>query len=392
MTTRFSGRTSFDLTENRLTARVGALRADGVPLLDLTGGNPTAAGIAYPDAVWRAFADPALLRYAPDPLGGLRAREAVCAALAGRGVPADPSRLVLTASTSEAYSFLLRLLCDPGDDVLVPAPSYPLLEYLARLDDVVARPWPLVYAGEWLVDVESVRAAVGPRTRAIVLVSPNNPTGSYVHPGELAALRELAAERRLALVVDEVFADYAFDDAFEGRYLTEPGDALLFGLGGLSKMAGLPQMKLAWTRVCGPAPLVGAAMERLEVVADTFLSVGTPVQAALPALLEAGDAVRAAILDRVRHGRAVVARALEGSAASLLHADGGWYAVLRVPRAASDEEWALALLDEDRVLVQPGWFFDFATEGHLVVSLLTPPDALAEGMARLRRRVDELAA
>lgn len=384
----FSARTSFDLAENRLSAAAASLRRSGARLLDLTTGNPTAAGIPYPDAIVQAFADPALLRYAPDPLGTAAAREAVAAALARRGVPADPGRILLTASTSEAYSYLLRLLCDPGDDVLVPAPSYPLLEYLARLDHVVARPWPLVYAGEWLIDLEAVRAAVGPRTRAVLLVSPNNPTGSYVHPAELRALAALAAERGLALIVDEVFADYAFDDAFTDRYLTDPGEALLFGLGGLSKAAGLPQMKLGWTRVCGPPALVSAALERLEVIADTFLSVGTPVQVVLPTLLRAGDEVQQAILARVRDNRAVALALLEGSVASILHADGGWYAVLQVPRALGDEEWALTLLEQDGVLVQPGWFFDFAREGHLIVSLLTHPDVLREGLVLLRARLE----
>lgn len=389
---RFSRRTSWSLNENHLTRRTRELRAAGAPLLDLTGGNPTVAGIPYPtERILAALADPAALRYDPAPFGAPAGREAVAAWLAARGAAADPGRVMLTASTSESYSYLLRLLCDPGDEVLVPAPSYPLLEYLAQLDDVVARPWPLLYAGEWHVDVAAVREAVGPRTRAILLVSPNNPTGSYVRPAELAALAEIAAERGLALVVDEVFADYPFDPAHEDRYLGT-SEALLFGLGGLSKAAGLPQMKLGWMRVDGPARLVEPAMERLEIIADTFLSVGTPVQAALPTLLAAGDQVREAILSRVRDNRRTVDALLAGAPANMLHADGGWYAVLRLPRALGDEAWALALLEQDGVVVQPGWFFDFATEGQAVVSLITPPDVLAEGLTRLRRRIEEVCA
>lgn len=379
---RFSRRTSWSLTENALARRLAELRAAGAPLLDLTGGNPTTAGFSYPPVV---LGDG---RYDPAPLGLPAARAAVAGALAERGVEVRADRLLLTASSSESYSFLLRLLCDPGDEVLVPAPSYPLLEYLAQLDDVVARPWPLVYAGEWHVDVEAVREAVGPRTRAILLVSPNNPTGSYVRREESAALESLAAERGLALIVDEVFADYPLDPGYSERYLRSR-DALLFGLGGLSKSAGLPQMKLGWIRLDGPEGLVSGALGRLEIIADTFLSVGTPVQATLPALLAAGDGVRAQILGRVRDNWRQAGEALRGASANLLHVDGGWYAVVRLPRALSDEAWALAFL-EDGVVVQPGWFFDFATEGHAVVSLITPPAVFGEGLARLVRRVEEV--
>jgi aspartate/methionine/tyrosine aminotransferase len=293
---------------------------------------------------------------------------------------------MLTASTSEAYAYLFKLLCDPGDEVLVPAPSYPLFDHLAGLEGVSLVPYRLAYDGEWHVDVPHLRAAVGAKTRAILAVSPNNPTGSYLKRDELAAMAALG----LPIVSDEVFAAYPLKvDARRAESALEAArETLVFALGGLSKLAGLPQMKLAWTCIAGPEAPRDEALARLELIADTFLSPGTPVQAALPRLLAAGARTRAAIAARTRTNLEVVRRACAGSAASVLDVEGGWYATLRVPHTCSEEAWVLALLERDGVYVHPGWFFDFAEDAVLVVSLLTPEPALAEGIARIVARVE----
>ncbi|RPJ40840.1 MAG: pyridoxal phosphate-dependent aminotransferase, partial [Candidatus Latescibacterota bacterium] len=344
-------------------------------------------GFAYPnEQILAAISEPRALRYEPDPRGLLSAREVLGRRLGG----IDPSRIVLSASTSEAYSWLFKLLADEGDEVLVAAPSYPLFDFLAKLESVRLRRYPLHYDGSWRVDMDALARAAGARTRAIVVVHPNNPTGSFLDDEEIEALRALAAERFLAIVSDEVFADYRFDDASRPLTLAGESGALTFSLGGLSKAAGLPQMKLAWIVASGPAALRDEALARLEIIGDTFLSVGTPVQAGLEGLLSAGDAVRVEILARLRANRAALFEAAgRGAAWECLHADGGWYAVLRVPRVRSDEEWALDLLGKDGVLVHPGALFDFAGEGYLVVSLLPEPVSFREGIARLRGRIAE---
>ena len=387
----FSRRTSRELTPNALSAALEERRARGAPVLDLTVSNPTTAGIPYDAAaITRALSDPRALVYAPEPLGILSAREAAAAeASASGGVPVDASRVMLTASTSEAYAFLMKLLCDPGDDVLVPAPSYPLFDLLAAFESVRLVPYRLAYDGAWHVDMDSVRRAVGPRTRAIFVVSPNNPTGSFLKKDELAGL----ASHGLPIVSDEVFAEYALYDsksapASRARTALEAEGALVFALGGLSKQAALPQMKLAWTCVGGPAAQVNEALARLELVGDSFLSAGTPVQLALPALLasraRATDAIRARTRENLVALRAALGTA---SAATLLTVEGGWYATLRVPATMREEEWALALLADLGVYVHPAHFFGFEQEAYLVLSLLTPTAIFAEGVARMAERV-----
>ncbi len=380
---RFSSRSSFDLAHNELSTTLARRRAAGGEVLDLTESNPTRASLPYArDAILASLASPGALLYEPASFGLTSARETVARHL---GVPAG--RVVLTASTSEAYAFLFKLLCDPGDEVLVPVPSYPLFEHLARLETVKAMPYRLAYDGAWHVDLDSVRSAVGPRTRAILLVTPNNPTGSYVKRAELAALAELG----LPLVSDEVFAGYALDDRIDAARATtalEAKGALVFTLSGLSKLAALPQMKLAWITVGGEGAVVDAALARLEIIADAFLSVGAPVQHALPALLESRAAVTAAIAARTRDNLAFLRNALEGRAASVLDVEGGWYATLRLPRTRSEEQWALSLLEQDGVYVHPGHFFDFESEAYLVASLLTPQAVFREGIARLVARVE----
>lgn len=381
----FSARTGWDLTPNRLSSLLEARRNRGEPVLDLTETNPTRVGIEYPLGLLAPLADPDALRYEPAARGLASAREAVAADHARRGVTIDPSRVLLTASTSEAYAWLFKLLCDPGDAVLVPRPSYPLFSYLARLESVDVHAYALSYDGQWHLTLDAVRDAVTPRTRAVVLVSPNNPTGSYLKRTEAGELLALCAERGIAVVSDEVFADYAFGpDPRRVASLAADGPALAFSLGGLSKSCGLPQLKLAWIAVSGPETWRTAAQARLEVVADTYLSVSTPVQRAAPALLARREELQRPIAERVAANREALRRRLgPGSPASLLDAEGGWSAVLQVPATQSEEERVMRLLEEHGVLVHPGYFFDFPREAFLVLSLLPPRDVFAEAVDRI---------
>ncbi len=383
----FSQRVPTDLRANRLSAAVSARRASGQPFIDLTLTNPTTAGIRYPENLLAPLAAVEALRYAPEPFGLRRAREAVAADYARRGTSVAPDRIVLTASTSEAYSLLFKLICDPGDDVLVPIPSYPLFDHLSRLDAVRVHNYHLEYHGRWMVDGHSVDTVWTPHTRALLAVSPNNPTGSSLSGDEWRMLSARCAERHAALIVDEVFADYPLSE--DGTNPVEaPGDALTFRLGGLSKSAGLPQVKLGWVVVDGPATLVRDAIERLEVICDTYLSVSTPVQVAAPELIARGAEVREAILARVRANMAMLhATAAEYPSVDVLPADAGWSAVLRVPSRQSEEEMVLDLLERDDLLVHPGYFFDFSHEAFLVVSLLPAPDLFRDGVRRLMDRV-----
>ena len=313
----------------------------------------------------------------------------MAAHLAGRGVPVHPDRLVLTASTSEAYGLLFKLLCDPGDAVLVPQPSYPLFEHLTRLDGVAARPYRLEYHGRWQVDVDGLAAMVDARTRAVLLVSPNNPTGSFVRGDELAAVREIALRHELAIICDEVFAGYPMEDAEAGRSgaLVADTEALTFTLGGLSKSAGLPQLKLGWILMGGPRGLVVPARDRLELVCDTYLSVATPVQLAAGVLLERSRSVADAILDRVRANYGALRRLADRfPACRVLPTEGGWYAVVQVPATRSEEALVVELLRRDGVFVHPGYFFDFAREAFLVLSLLPPVGSFAGAATRVLAR------
>ena len=381
----FSRRVPADLAPNRLAA----LRAAGhTPEIDLTASNPTACGLEVPSALLAPLADPAGLEYRPDPRGLRRAREAVAAEYARFGAAVDPDRIILTASTSEAYAFLFKLLCEPRDAVLVPAPSYPLFEHLARLEAVDAPPYHLGREAGWRLDLDELAGADG-RVRAVVVVHPNNPTGSFVHPDDAADLAALAARRGWAVIADEVFLDYPLDGGpGSGRSFAAEAAALTFVLGGLSKSVALPQLKLGWIVVGGPTDLVAAARERLELVADTFLSVATPVQLAAPALLRDGAASRAAVLARCRVNLATLRAAAAGvGEVDVLPVGGGWSAVLRIPSVVGEEDLAVELLVQDRVAVHPGYFFDFPADGYLVVSLLPEPGAFAAGIDRVLRRL-----
>jgi alanine-synthesizing transaminase len=376
----FSSRLNWDLRPNPLSALLESKRRSGGALLDMTESNPTQAGFSYAgDQILAAFADSDTLRYDPSPRGLVRAREAVAAYYAQRGVEVAPSRIILTASTSEAYAYLFKLLTDPGDEILTPRPSYPLFEFLAALESVQVRQYPLRYDGAWHLDFDALEQAITPRTRAIVVVNPNNPTGSFLKLQEWERLETLD----LPILSDEVFSDYPFDaDPSRVATLTEAKKSLTFSMSGLSKIAGLPQMKLGW--IVGSGPGHKDALDRLELIADTYLSVGTPVQMALPGLLAASAGVRAQILDRAR-GNLALLRSLigTGSAYRVLDVEGGWYAVIQVPRIRSEEELALMLLKERDVLAQPGFFFDFESEAFLVVSLITEPGRFEEGLKRV---------
>ena len=387
----FSSRFHWDFRTNRLTQALEARRRDGARLLDLTESNPTRAGLVYPPEIVRAFDDPRMLVYEPSPAGAAEAREAVASYYAARGERVEAGRILLTASTSEAYAWLFKLLTNAGDHVLVPRPSYPLFEFLANLESVEVRPYPLAYQGGWAIDLDALAAAVSERTRAVVLVNPNNPTGSYVKRTELQALSRLCAQRRIALISDEVFSDYALGEAPDAERvgtLVGVEECLAFSMSGLSKIAGLPQMKLGWMVTSGPAKLRAEAIEKLEWIADTYLSVSTPVACAAARLLASGVLVQRQIRERTAGNLAVARKMLAGSAAGILAVEGGWYITVQMPRIRSEEDWAVGLLSQESVLTQPGFFYDFESEAFLIVSLLTVPEVFREGIARLKRAVE----
>ena len=407
----FSRRLQWPYPPNRLSRILEEKRERRAAILDLTESNPTRVGLRYPEeAIAEALGAAASSTYTPEPRGLEEARVAVAAWHASRrGLTIDPGRIVLTAGTSEAYSYLFKLLADPGDAVLVPRPSYPLFDYLAALDGLEVSGYALRHDGDrGSIDPEAFApgdgGSGGPAPRALVLVNPNNPTGAALRDHERSRLRDWAARARCAIISDEVFFDFLDEPDVAGpggaaggrivSLLSPDGRAggerpLQFALGGLSKACGLPQMKLGWIVVDGPETLVGEALERLELIADTYLTVGTPVQRAAGRLLEIGEAIRALIQARLR----VNLEALRGAVAGvpscrILRRDGGWYAVLQVPAVVPEEERVLALLAEDDVLVHPGFFFDFPREAYLVLSLLPDPGAFREAVRRILARVE----
>lgn len=377
----FSSRLQWDSQPNPLSVLLAEKRHKGVAVLDLTESNPTRASLDYPGGeLLAALADRRALQYDPDPRGLLAAREAVSEYYAQRGVEVAASRILLTASTSEAYSYLFKLLADPGDEILVPRPSYPLFDYLAAMESVCVCQYPLRYDGLWHIDFAALASAITSRTRAIVVVNPNNPTGSYLKRSEWERLQTFG----LPILSDEVFSDFGFaPDPARLATLAGSSDALTFSMSGLSKIAGLPQMKLGWIVAGGPEH--AAALQGLEWIADTFLSVATPVQWALPRILAASATVQEQIRQRTRANleHLVERTSATGCCCRCLNPEGGWYAVLEVPRIRTEEEWALRLLAEHDVLVQPSFFYDFEAEAFLVLSLLTPPPIFAEGLRRI---------
>lgn len=383
----FSSRLPSRLHSNAFSIALADLRRQGVPLADLTVTNPTRVGLPYPDDLLGALSHSEGLSYDPAPFGLMTAREAVAAEMSRGRARVEPASVVLTASTSEAYSLLFKLLCDPGDQVLVPQPSYPLFELLTQLDAVEAAPYRLEDHGVWSIDRESVIAACGPRARAMLIVSPNNPTGSMLRRDDREWLVQFAGDRGLAVIADEVFADFPIAPRPDAVSMLGESRVLTFTLGGLSKSAGLPQLKLGWMVTSGPEAVVPAALERLEVICDTYLSVSTPAQVAAPRLIAAGAAIRDAIRQRVQQNY----RELERAAAALpslrvVPPEGGWSVVVQVPETVGEELLVLQLLRDSHVVVHPGYFFDFSRGAHIVLSLLPPPDLFALSVTKVLSR------
>ena len=384
MSASFSSRIPDPLSRNRLARVHERLVSSGASVVDLTASNPTLAGFQYPKAMLDALSSAHSLSYQPDPLGLRSARDGVAAYLRGLGLNIDGRHVVLTASTSDAYSLLFKLLCDPGEEVAVPRPSYPLLEYLTRLDSVAAVPYTLEYHRRWEIDLDGLERLISAATRAVVMVNPNNPTGSFVSSHEIDGVVSLCRHHGVALIVDEVFGVYPMAASNRGpSVLDRAPDVLTFVLGGLSKAVGLPGLKLGWFVVAGPRQEVGRALDRLELLCDTYLSVATPVQLAVEELLSEGAVVTTQIAERVRRNY----QHLEGLVATypafgLLPVEGGWYAVVQVPATASEEALVLDLLTREHILVHPGYFFDFPREAFLVMSLL--PETVTFESATLR--------
>ena len=392
---RFSSRTQWDSAEDAYTLALREARAAGTPLIDLTASNPTACGLTFAaETILAPLSNPAALVYDPDPRGMRAAREAVARYYADHNATVDPDDILLTTSTSEAYSYLFRLLCDPGDELLTPQPSYPLFDLLAGLENVVLKPYPLFYdpgGGDhgWCIDTAALEQAITPRTRAILLVHPNNPTGHFTSAEERRAVEAICARHNLALIVDEVFLDYAISDAAREHavsFATGNSPVLTFVLSGMSKIAALPQMKASWLICRGPAEAKQAALTRLEVIADTFLSTNAPVQLALPAWLAARHGIQQQIRTRVRANFAA-AQAVCGDELGWLDWQAGWSLVLRVPAGEDDHELAARLVREAGVIVHPGSFYGMARAGRLVVSLLPEEPVFTKGMERLARAI-----
>ncbi|MBI4165059.1 MAG: pyridoxal phosphate-dependent aminotransferase [Acidobacteria bacterium] len=389
----FAKRTGWPLSPNRLTECLRHLRAEGCDILDLTESNPTRCGFQYDKAgIFAALADRAALAYDPDPRGLVVARQAVAGYYRESGARISPRQIFLTTSTSEAYSHVFRLLADSGDAVLVPRPSYPLFEFLAGLNDVALIPYPLRYHDGWEIEFEGLVAAVHAskgRARAVLVVHPNNPTGSFVSQGDVDKLSALCRDHGMAIVADEVFRDFTLEPGVSS-VLTHASEvrALTFTLSGLSKISALPQMKLAWLVASGPAELLSQALARLEVIADTYLSVSAPTALALPRLLEMRATIQPQILGRLRGNLQILDESLRSaSPVSRLRMQGGWYAVLRVPATGSDEDWAVQLLTRQHLFVHPGHFYDFESDGYLIVSLLPPHEVFREGIRKLLEEV-----
>lgn len=391
----FAKRTNWNLQTNRLSEALEHHRAAGRPLFDLTASNPTKCGFQYDsEAILHALANTASLAYEPQAQGLLSVREAVAEYYAERGDAISPASILLTTSTSEAYSFVFRLLCDPGDQILVPAPGYPLFDFVADVLDVKLLRYPLFYDYGWQIDFSALERAITPAARAVVVVHPNNPTGNFCAAAEAEKLAQLCARHGLALIADEVFLDFALPRESAGCADKRPASlpksfvasdsVLTFTMSGISKICGLPQMKLAWLVANGPAEVKSQALSRLEIIADTYLSMNAPIQHAARSFLAGRDKFQRQLMNRVQTNLAELDRQLAAQkSCSRLEIQGGWYAVVRVPRTRTDEDLAIHLLEKHGVSVHPGHFYEFPTDGYLVVSLITPVQEFSEGIARL---------
>ncbi|HVJ06148.1 MAG TPA: pyridoxal phosphate-dependent aminotransferase [Candidatus Saccharimonadales bacterium] len=385
----FARRTNWNLSANRFALALESTRRCGDTLLDLTASNPTTVGLRFEnERILRALQHPNALAYEPASKGILPARDAVAAYYAGRDIKLSPEQIILTVSTSEAYSYCFRLLCDPGDQVLVPSPSYPLFEFLADIQDVELVPYELVYDHGWQIEFESLRRAITPRSRAIMVVHPNNPTGHFTRSWELERLNALCRENDLALIADEVFLDYGITGETPLSFAANDG-ALTFTLSGLSKICALPQVKVAWVAANGPREIVRTAVERLDVIADTYLSPNAPIQWAIPELLKTREEIQCQLRERVLCNlHELDAQLANARMTTRLSLDAGWYAVLRTPATRSDEDVAIALLEQERLIIHPGHFFDFPGAGYLVASLIAPEKDFREGIGRVLRAMD----
>jgi alanine-synthesizing transaminase len=380
----FADRTNWDLRTNRLSKALARHRVSRRPLFNLSASNPTECGFDYDGpALLRALASPAALEYKPDPKGLIAARKAVAGYYAARGNEVPVEDILLTVGTSEAYAFIFRVLCNPGDELLIPAPSYPLFDFLAELQDVKLVRYPLVYDCGWRIDFLALEQAITSRTRGMIVVHPNNPTGHFSWPEDFARLNDVCSARQMALIADEVFLDSALTEEQPASFATNIG-ALTFTMSGLSKISGLPQMKIGWLITSGPQHLRKQALARLEVIADAYLSMNAPVQSATPVFLEQRHGFQKQLMARVRRNLCELDRQLAGQkSCSRLEVEGGWSAVLRVPATRSDEDLAIELLETKDVYAYPGYFYDFPTDGYLMVSLITPEQEFAEGTKRL---------
>jgi alanine-synthesizing transaminase len=383
----FSKRTQWNLSTNRYTEAVEAHRRTGSQLLDLSASNPTTVGLKYEhDKILAAVASPLAFTYDPIAKGLLSARESVANYYRSLGAILDPAQLVLTTSTSEAYTFSFRLLCEPGDEVLVPTPSYPLFDFLAELQDVHLVPYELIYDHGWQIDFHGLTRKLSDRSRAIIVVHPNNPTGSFVKAHEVQQLAELCRSREMAIIADEVFLDYTIIE--KGKTFASNQACLTLTMSGLSKISGLPQMKVAWLAVSGPKHLQNETLDRLEIIADTYLSMNAPIQQAVPVLLQERHSIQQQLTDRIRMNLTELDHQLAGqNLVTRLVVEGGWYSILRVPVSRSDEDLAIELIQHHDVLIQPGHFYDFSSDGYLVLSLITPADRFRNGLTRLLRYI-----
>ncbi|MBI3602432.1 MAG: pyridoxal phosphate-dependent aminotransferase [Candidatus Omnitrophica bacterium] len=379
----FANRTNWSLQSNPLSCLLEKLQAQGVDILDLTESNPTRCGFHYPSSWLEALCGQNNFTYAPQAKGLIQARRAVADYYAQKSLNVDPKRIVLTSSTSEGYSFLLKLLTNPGDHVLIPKPSYPLFQFLLQLHDVEFDYYPLVYDGAWRTDQRAFKNLVMPKTRTVIVVNPNNPAGSYVGKEDIAFLNEQCLKNHMAIISDEVFFDYKLNGQINPLSLAYNTAVPTFVLSGISKILGLPQMKLSWITSHGPQPIVDMAMDRLEIIADTYLSVNTPAQNALSVWLAGNAHIQKQILERVRANWEIVRR----QHLNVLAAEGGWYALVHVPSVKSEEQLVLDLLQKDHVLVHPGYFFDFDNPGYLVLSLLPVSEIFTQALERICRRI-----
>lgn len=379
----FADRTNWNLKPNRLAEALERHKSSGRKLLDLSASNPTECGFSYnAPAIMRALCSPSSLQYHPDPRGMKTARQAVSDYYSARGERVSVDEMLLTASTSEAYSFAFRLLCNPGDELLIPTPSYPLFDFLADVNDIKLIRYPLFYDHGWHIDLHALKQSITPRTRGMILVHPNNPTGHFTKPEEIAQLNEICAANRMAIIADEVFLDFSLGAAQES--FAANSAALTFTMSGISKISGLPQMKFAWLAVNGPKEIKREALARLEMIADTYLSLNAPIQLAAPALLQQRATFQQQLMGRVRNNLAELdAQLARERKVSRLEVEGGWYAVLRIPATRPDEELAIELLEKHDVYLHPGHFYDFPGDGHMIVSLITPEPDFNEGLRRI---------